>query len=197
MDERELAQGLRQGRADAWRTLYDAYSERVWRTVTRLLGGSSTDVADVVQETFLAAARSARTYDPAKGALWFWLWGIARRQAALHFRRKGRQRRFQAEADGPAALLGWLEGRELAPPRVLASAELAGLVRATLEELSADHAFVLTAFYLDGTPAEEIARQERSTPVAVRSKLARARQAFRAAFSRHLSESDLPQKERT
>src|SRR6185437_12447852 len=80
--ERDIARGLRAGEADAWRALYDAHAERVWRAVARLMGAQAVDVADVVQETFLAAARSADSYDAARGSLWWWLWGIARRQVA-------------------------------------------------------------------------------------------------------------------
>src|SRR5262245_28236804 len=80
--ERVVVQGLRAGKTEAWQALYEAYAERVWRSVARLLGPSAADVADVVQETMLAAARSAATFDPGRGALWLWLWGIARRQVA-------------------------------------------------------------------------------------------------------------------
>ena len=47
----EIARGLRAGRPDAWQALYDAYCERVWRSVARLVGPGSADVADIVQET--------------------------------------------------------------------------------------------------------------------------------------------------
>jgi RNA polymerase sigma-70 factor (ECF subfamily) len=171
--ERAIAQGLRDGKADAWRSLYDAYAERVWRCCARLIGNNAADVADVVQETFLAAARSAGTYDSSRGPLWAWLWGIARRHVALHFRKQQRRDRLhQAEV--------WLAGRneELfsdrasAPAELLESAELATLVRATLTELPADYESLLTAKYLDGDSVETIATQEQSTSTAVRSKLA-------------------------
>jgi len=55
--------GLRRGDPDAWRQLYDALAERLWREVARRLGPRPADVADVVQETMLAAAKSARNYD--------------------------------------------------------------------------------------------------------------------------------------
>lgn len=183
-----MARGLRRGDVDAWRALYEAYAERVWRTVARLMGPASADVADVVQETFLAAARSAHTYDAARGTLWLWLWGIARRHVALAYRKQERQERVRkARAGLPAGngeLLRWLDG-EAGPVDVLESAELALLVRATLAELPADYGLLLTAKYLDGLPVEAIAEQERSTSTAVRSKLARARQAFREAFAKH------------
>src|SRR5437016_1418205 len=86
--ERLLAQGLRAGKIEAWQALYDAYAERVWRAAARLLGPDCTDVADVVQETMMAAARSAAAFDPKRGSLWVWLSGIARNHVALHFRKQ-------------------------------------------------------------------------------------------------------------
>jgi RNA polymerase sigma-70 factor (ECF subfamily) len=179
--ERDVAEGLRLGKLDAWRALYEAHAEQVWVTVARLLGPDAAEVADVVQETFLAAARSAATYDPARGSLRLWLWGIARRHAALHLRKQGRADRL---ACGARALHQQRQG-ESPPEEALASVETAALVRTTLTELPEEYGSLLTAKYLDGLPVEDIARQTRSTPTAVRSKLARARQAFREAFAKH------------
>src|SRR4029450_5297975 len=54
---------------------------------------SAADAEDVLQETFLAVWRGAGGYRP-DGSVGSWVWGIARRQAALFLRRRG-----------PAALL--------------------------------------------------------------------------------------------
>src|SRR6185295_15887498 len=94
--ERTIAQGLRDGKSEAWREFYDAFAQRVWNHAARVLGPRSADVADVVQETFLAAARSARGFDESKGTLWSWLWGIAHNHVALHLRKQ--QRREQVGA---------------------------------------------------------------------------------------------------
>jgi RNA polymerase sigma-70 factor (ECF subfamily) len=187
--EREVARGLRAGEADAWRALYDAYAGRVWVAVARLMGPDSADVADVVQETFLAAARSAAGYDSARGALWLWLWGIARRHVAVYYRKEKRHDRLKSAGDWLAArngqVLRGLQGESAAPPELLAAAELATLVRATLTELPAEYETLLTAKYLDGVSVDDIAARERSTAVAVRSRLARARQAFRQLLMRY------------
>jgi RNA polymerase sigma-70 factor (ECF subfamily) len=187
--ERAVVQGLRQGDVDAWRALYEAYAAQVWRAVARLLGPDSADVADVVQETFLAAARSAADYDPERGSLWMWLWGIARNRVALHFRQQGRRERLQRAVDwlaGNGSVVRSLRGEEnVLPEDALVAAELATLVRVTLAELPDDYGMILNAKYLDGLPVQEIARLTRSTASAVSSKLARARQAFREAFEKH------------
>ncbi len=189
-EERELTRGLGDGNPDAWRGLYDTYAQPAWRFVAHLMGPTSADVADVVQETFLAAARSATTFDPARGSLWLWLCGIARRHVALHYRKQQRQARVReagarlGAAGGNDTLARSIADRQAPPAEVLASAELATLVRATLAALSEDHGPLLAARYLDEVPVEQIADAEKCTSTAIRSRLARARQAFREKFTR-------------
>ena len=181
MDEElthRVVAGLRSGDPDAWRQLYDAFAERVWRGVARLLGPHPADIADVIQETMLAAARSARNYDSTKGSLWNWLWGIARTQVALHFRHRQRHDRWKWDA------MTRPEGTEARPESGIEMAEVAEAVRAALGELPADYEQLLTAKYSDGDSVERIAGRERLSETAVRSKLARARAAFRAAYLR-------------
>ena len=125
---------------------------------------------------------------PRRGSLWSWLWGIARLQAALHYRKQGRAddvtraRRWWSGLNGERG--HWVSGHADAPPDVLASRELGVLVRQTLAELPADYQMLLTARYMDGRAAEAIADELGSTGSAIRSKLARARRAFRRGFTR-------------
>ena len=184
----EMAKGLRQGNRDAWLKLYDRYAEKLWRNVARLMGDDQASVADIVQETFLAVARSAGNFDPRRGCLWVWLWTIAKRQVALHYRKRQpdaaltQARRWWTSLNGQKD--NWLQGTDKAPTEVLESRELAELVRYTLEKLPAEYQVLLMAKYMDGIAIEELANQVNSSPVAVRSKLARARKAFRRVFKR-------------
>ena len=175
-DHEQLARGLAAGSTGAWHQLYDAYSEAVWRCVARRVGPHRAAVADIVQETFLAAARAARTFDPARGSLWAWLSGIARRQAALHFRRK----QTRPEAGGEDLAIG----RDPEPADLLALAETAQAVRLVLGKLPVDYETLLVGKYMDGLSLDELAASEDATIDAVSSKLARARRAFREAFER-------------
>ena len=194
-DPEQLARGLRAGSAEAWNALYDAFAEAVWRSVARRVGPHAAEVADIVQETFLAAARSARTFDPARGSLWSWLSGIARRQAALHFRRKqtrpaaggsdvGNTLRGVPATAASANLLDWLDGRAAEPVDLLAAAETAAAVRRALGQLPLDYETLLVGKYMDGLSLEELAEDDDSTASAISSKLARARRAFREAFEK-------------
>jgi RNA polymerase sigma-70 factor (ECF subfamily) len=182
-----VAQGLREGKVEAWHALYDAYAQPIWRLVARLMGPSSADVADVVQETFIAAAQSAASFDPSRGSLWVWLCGIARRHVALHYRKEEQRRRLRAACEQLHApdgrILDRLDRREPLPDEALATVELATLVRATLAQLPDDYESLLAAKYMDGVPVDEIARTKDLSDTAVRSKLSRARRAFREVFA--------------
>lgn len=188
-DEIEIAHGLRTGDSDAWRSLYDANAQRVWCLVARAVGAGSTDVGDVVQETFLAAARSAASFDPARGSLSAWLTGIARRQIALHYRRRKRHLP-PANSCGidPASHATSLMDDCDDPASAFAADERADRVRAALTELPTDYEVLLVTKYVDGASIEQIAIAESSSAEAIRSKLARARRAFRTVLRRDFPE---------
>jgi len=186
--EREVADGLRRGERAAWLRLYDAHAAQLWRHVARLAGPHADAVADIVQETFLAAARSAGQFDPSRGSLWVWLWGIARKQLAQHRRTLARHdeiaraRAWWHDLNGQKS--DWATGLADAPPEILAAKELGTLVRTTLAGLPEDYCLLLTAKYADDQPIEAIARTLDQSVPATHSKLARARRAFRRGFLR-------------
>jgi RNA polymerase sigma-70 factor (ECF subfamily) len=186
--EQEIAEGLQKGDRQAWLQLYEAYVGPVWRNISRLTGGDTAVIADLVQETFLAAARSARNFNAGRGTLWVWLWTIARRQVALYYRKEKPQivlngvRQWWAGLDGEK--FDWIDAKTDMPPDILESQELAMLVRLALSELPADYQTILLAKYVDNQPAGQIAGWMDCSEVAIRSKLARARKAFRKAFTR-------------
>ncbi len=184
----EIADGLQQGNRDAWLRLYDLYAEKLWCNVARLMAHDPASVPDVVQETLLSAARSAKNFNPSRGSVWTWLWAIAKRQIALYYRKQAsgafivRAQQWWSLLDGEK--INWIEGREKPPADVLESVELVTLVRYALAELSAEYQTLLMAKYVDGLTIEDIAEETNSSSVAVRSKLARARKAFRRVFKR-------------
>jgi RNA polymerase sigma-70 factor (ECF subfamily) len=182
----KIAAGLQAGDRGAWLELYEAYAPHVWSNTSRLMADQAS-VADVVQETFLAAARSARGYDPHRGPLWVWLWTIARRQIALHYRKH----RSSVSLDAALEWWGSLDGQGMemvsrmeAPLDLLESKELGGLVRHCLAQLPPEYELVLLAMYVDEMPVKEIARQLLCSTVAVRSRIARAKTAFRNEFKK-------------
>src|ERR1044071_1557193 len=86
MDDDELIAAVAGGDDVALRELFSRHAP--WLAARLRARLPAADVEDVLQETFLAVWRGASGYrgDGAGG----WLWGIARRQAALWLRRRGR-----------------------------------------------------------------------------------------------------------
>lgn len=179
-----VVRGLRGGDRGAWATLYDSYSEEVWRYAASLIGGDGSAVADLVQETFLEAARSARTFDPEKGTLWSWLAGIVHHRAAAHWRAVARTARLRDLAEAGEIEIRRLSDDRDSPVAAAERRELADQVRRVLAELPADYAALLTGKYLDERTLEELAEQCGGSVEAVKSKLARARREFREQFER-------------
>ena len=190
--QRQIAGGLRAGDRASWAALFDAYAAPVWRFAARLIGSDVTAVDDVVQETFLAAARAARRFDPEQGTLWAWLTGIAQRQAALYWRQTARAARIkELAASGSARIQDWLI-ETVEPDTPWEQRETADLVRSILAELSADYAALLTAKYLDERSTAELLELFGSSAEALKSKLARARKEFRSKFEHVTRDSRTP-----
>ena len=86
MDDDTLLRAVASGDEPALRALFEHHAPWVAARLRRALPVEA--VEDVLQESFLAVWRSASGYT-GKGEVGAWIWGIARRQAALRQRRQG------------------------------------------------------------------------------------------------------------
>ncbi len=180
-EQLDVGRRLQAGDRDAWAALYEHYSVAVWKLTARLIGSDSAGVADVVQDVFLAAAGAARRFDPEQGTLWSWLSGIAHRQTSNYWRKAERANRWKALAEsGKIDVAGLLDGETMTV--IEDQRDVADVVRRVVAELSTDYATLLTSKYLDDSSLEELATQSGSSVEATKSRLARARREFRAAF---------------
>lgn len=135
----------------------------------------AADVEDVLQETFLAVWRGAGGYQ-AQGAAGGWLWGIARRQAALLLRRRGPSTAALIESEAacgegagdPAEIAQWQADIEAAV-RSLGSAE--GPERELFRLL-----------YEEDRPVAEVARLLGVPAGTVKSRAHRLRRLLRAGL---------------
>ena len=195
-DQQAVIHGLRLGDRHAWSALYDGYSADVWRYVARLVGPETASVADIVQETFLAAARSARQFDSQRGTVWAWLSGIAHHQAALYWRQIKKTQRLKELAESHSdELRRWLDDSEAAD-EPWQRRELAETVRGVLADLPAEYSSLLTAKYLDDRTLEDLSSQLGGSVDAIKSKLARARREFRVRIEILIREPSVPQTKR-
>lgn len=75
-DDNRLVRRLRQGDEDAFAVLFAKHHAAVYRYALQMCGPSGAE--DVVQEVFLALLRQTDRYDPGRGAVLTYLYGIAR-----------------------------------------------------------------------------------------------------------------------
>jgi RNA polymerase sigma-70 factor (ECF subfamily) len=178
MDDDDLVARVAAGDDTALRELFGRHAPWLAARLRAVL--PAADVEDVLQETFLAAWRGARGYRP-QGACGGWLWGIARRQAALLLRRRG-------SADQAAWTV--LPDDLAAGPGTPAPAETV-LARAGLEEAVAalgpagsPEREVWRLMYEQDRPVAEVAELLGVPPGTVKSRAHRVRRLLRAALLR-------------
>lgn len=177
MDDDALIAELAGGDDAALRELFDRHAPMLATRLRALLPAS--EVEDALQETFIAAWRGARNYRP-EGAAGGWLWGIARRQAALLVRRRG-----------PVGV----EGIDAASTDLRASADPADAAawRVDLENAvaelgpeSPEHE-VWRLLYVEDRSVAEIAALKDVPEGTVKSRAHRTRRLLRGVLGRHLT----------
>jgi RNA polymerase sigma-70 factor, ECF subfamily len=169
MDDDELIASLAGGDDTALRELFARHAPWLAARLRKAL--PSHDVEDVLQETFLAVWRGAKTYQP-RGTPEAWLWVIARNQAALLLRRRG-----------PAALALLDEGLPAADPAesATARADLAAAA-AALGPPGCPEREVWRLMYEEDRPIAEVAELMGVPEGTVKSRAHRARRLLRAAL---------------
>lgn len=103
MNENQLIAAVAGGDSAALRELFEQHAPWLAARLRRVLPVEA--VEDVLQETFIGVWRGARSYK-GEAALGGWIWGIARRQAALWARKHGHAEPAWAPptAEDPAAI---------------------------------------------------------------------------------------------
>jgi RNA polymerase sigma factor (sigma-70 family) len=168
---------VRRDRA-AWGALYDAHLREIYAFISHLMEGNRSACDDVNQEVWLQAISCIEKFDPGKGELRDWLFGIARRRVALHFRRLSSGNvSFAASLDDSAEPI---DGSLLLPQELMERVERRRLVRAAFSAIPQSHQHVLRLKYIDGRSVQEIATATKTTVKAVESLLSRARGRLRS-----------------
>lgn len=163
LDERELWKKISAGDAQAFDAWYRESAPRL-RLFLRHLLGNSQAVDDAMQETYTHIWRRPQGFDPERGTLRAWLYGIARKQAAEWWRR-------QRPTDP-------LELENSAPGRAESSSVMADL----LSQLPAEQRSLLWLREVEGQSYAELAVILDIPVGTVRSRLFVAREALRAIW---------------
>ncbi len=163
------------------------YSERGYQFACRL-SGSAEEAKELVQEAFVRVFDNWEQYDPAQ-PFENWFMTILRNVYLKGV--QSRERRRGVSLDAPMSGLGepgMTFADALADPREEAALErlerqdAAEEVRAALESLSVEHKAILTLCDMQGLDYEEIAQVVGVPLGTVRSRINRARAAFKKAM---------------
>ena len=186
VDVEAMVRDARAGDSSALGQLYDTYRDRVARFATGRLGDAEK-AEDVTSETFEAVCRNLGSYR-AGTDFEAWLFTIAHRRVADHFRRRSRRREVeldevvhQAYQGGRHALPGPLPAVDSPEEAVLAAeqrAEVAGAFR----RLRADEQEVLALRVLGGLSAAQVGEVLGKSEGAVRVAQHRALRSLREAM---------------
>ncbi len=189
--EDALVARCRQGDPDAFAGLVSRYEGMVYGLASRLLGDPE-EARDVAQEVFLQVFRALDRFE-GRSRIKTWIYRIAVNQCRN--RRRFWRRRVLAHARPIESMTAQEEARASSehslaedPFASVARRERAARVQAALARLSFDHRAILLLRESDGLTGEEIAAALGIAEGTVKSRLARARDAFRLCLEREPGE---------
>jgi len=169
---------VRGGDPSAYGELVARYQDRLFRTLSRLLG-SVDDAEDVAQEAIIQAYVKLDTFK-GNSAFYTWLYRIAFNLAMSHARKRR-----------PATLLDGDENRSLAEPvdqgkspqQAVETKERIETVQNAINQLADDYRQVVVLRELEGCDYEQIAHILEIPIGTVRSRLFRARTQLKATLT--------------
>jgi RNA polymerase sigma-70 factor (ECF subfamily) len=176
-DAELIAQAVDRGSEDAFRLLYRRHSPRLYQLHLRLAGGDVADAEDLLQETWIRAARLLRSFRRLE-PLPPWLRGVGVNVAREWLRRKRREE-------------GRMSGTD--PDDLATAIEVpAGFVdlEAAIAALPAGYRAVLVLHDVEGFTHAEIARQLGLAVGTSKSQLFAARRAVRHRLERNQEPED-------
>lgn len=189
----DLIQRARKGDGEAFATLFEHSKQPLWRAAMAVLGNVD-DASDALQETAIKAWRAMPRFG-GRSAVGTWFMRILLR-TCYDFRRTRKHETpcamgvFDIDVEGsdvswepPAGqmLAGGVAARDLDREEALD-------VRDALGRLTADDRLVLVLFYVNDFPVRQISQIMNVSEGAVRTRLSRARDRFKVAYTDGSSE---------
>jgi RNA polymerase sigma-70 factor (ECF subfamily) len=175
LDDQSLVQACRAGQTEAFGTLVDRYQNRLYPTVSRLMG-SAEDAEDVLQDTFVRAFEKLDQFQ-GESSFYTWIYRIAVNLALSGHRRRRVRMPLRPRLDRGTVFEGDPpdESADADPTAPLERAEREMIVAAALNQLVPEHRAVIVLKDFDGHRYEEISAILDIPIGTVRSRLHRGR----------------------
>lgn len=167
---RDAANGDRK----AFDLLVSQYSERIFRLAIRMLG-SREEAEDVRQETFITVYQKLKKLVDSK-AFEAWIYRVAARICFSRMRKRSRGREVPLDPESVA-----VEGN---PEQRLIALENAERAQKALNKMRPDQKLMIVLKYVEGLSHEELSLIIGCSAEASRTKLLRARKAYRKIYER-------------
>jgi RNA polymerase sigma-70 factor (ECF subfamily) len=176
MDEAALIQSAQSGNLESLNCLILVYQDTVYNQAYRLMGDSDS-AADAVQEAFISAFRSLKSYRG--GSFRAWLLRIVTNACYDEIRRRKRRPTIPLEplddAGEEVESPHWMADPGESPEESVERVELARAIRGCLGDLPEEFRSVLVMVDMQGLDYSEAAQASGSPLGTVKSRLARAR----------------------
>jgi RNA polymerase sigma-70 factor (ECF subfamily) len=177
----QLLRAIRQGDAAAFQSLYQRHRNGLY-SFALLHSGAPDVAADVVQEVFMGLLNDSYAFDPLKGMLGNFLYGVARNLVLRHARQSGRWVQPAGFDDDDDAGVDQVDPGA-GPLARLLDDEAADHLRRALANLAPHYRDVLILFELQEMSYQEIAQVCQLEIGTVRSRLSRGRAALVKALA--------------
>jgi RNA polymerase sigma-70 factor (ECF subfamily) len=168
VDEAALLSRASGGDEAAFGELYSRYQRQIFHYAVRMCGAAAGD--DVVQETFLAVLRQGGRFDPAKGTVGGYLYGIARHHVIKRLDRQGVTLLEPVEMAAAEAVAA-----QDTPLDIVARERMIGVVRQAVQSLPPVYREVVALCDLQELDYATVAQVIQCPIGTVRSRLHRAR----------------------
>ncbi len=189
--EGALVSKAQSGHVDAFAHLVDEHQNTIFGIIYRMCGGGE-DLQDLGQEVFVRAFQAIAKFqyrDPASFRTW--LCRIAVNVCINELRRRRRRSRVEASSldemvqteNGEVERL--IPDDSQAPHAVAEQNELQRLVHSVLDQLSPHHRAVLIMVDIEGLSYEEAAQAMSCSLGTLKSRLSRARAAFKSKYQQY------------
>jgi len=179
----DMLKRLHDGDRTAMAELYDRYFDRVYSLVFNQVDRNRDVAEDIVQETFLAALKSAKGFK-GRSSAYTWLCSIAYHKVADHYRRQSRERkRMVSGVDVDTVDVSENPGTQPQPDSLIESAETRQVVNEALAKLPWDYRQVLILKYVEELSVQEISQIMDRSPKSIEGLLTRSRKALQAQLA--------------
>lgn len=179
----DLLQRAQHGDSDAFAALFEQHKLPLWKAAVAVLG-SVDDAADALQETTIKAWRAIPRFE-GRSHLSTWLMRILLRTCYDLLRKRRRETPYAPEGfSGEPAAKGpvFNEQQAIVGGKHRPDCDVIIDVRDAIGKLSSDDRLLLTLFYVNDYPVSQVAEIMNLSDGAVRTRLTRARDKFKAAY---------------